>query len=204
MQRPRLKIVRRLGTPLPGLTRKDVEWKAYPPGAHGPTAGRGRSRISGYGKRLQEKQKLRWHYGISERQLQAVFEEASNQPGATGEQLLALLERRLDSVVFRLGFAPTIPAARQLVGHGHILVNGKRVDRVAFRVAPGDEIRVADRGRHIPDVIVAVERGPEVRLPAWLGLDPDDSYRGRVIGTPERTDVPFIVDETAIVEFYAR
>src|SRR5690606_29683804 len=80
MQRARLKIVRRLGTPLPGLTRKDVTWKTYPPGAHGPTPRKGRSRISGYGQRLQEKQKLRWHYGISERQLQAAFEEASSQP----------------------------------------------------------------------------------------------------------------------------
>lgn len=201
MQRPRLKIVRRLGTVLPGLTRKDVRGKSNASGAHGATA---RRRISGYGQRLLEKQKVRWHYGISERQLQAVFDEASRQQGARGERLLALLERRLDSVVFRLGFAPTIPAARQLVGHGHVRVNGVRVDRAGFRVSPGDAIRVSDRARRIPDVASAVERGPEVRLPAWLALDPDDRGHGRVTGQPARADVPFIVDETAIVEFYAR
>ena len=201
MQRPRLKIVRRLGTPLPGLTRKDVRAKNYAPGAHGAT---GRRRVSGYGRRLQEKQKLRFHYGISEGQLQRTFDEASSQPGATGALLLALLERRLDSVVFRLGFAPTIPAARQLVGHGHIRVNGAPVDRAGFRVSPGDEIQVSERGRRIRDVTVAVDRGPEVRTPSWLALDPDDRFGGRVLGRPTRADVPFIVDETAIVEFYAR
>lgn len=201
MQRPRLKILRRLGTPLPGLTRKEARWKTYPPGAHG--AGQ-RRRVSGYGARLQEKQKLRWHYGISERQLQGVFEEASRQTGATGEQLLALLERRLDSVVFRLGLAPTIPAARQLVGHGHVLVNGARVDRAGFRVSAGDEIAVSPRGRRIADVARAVEHGPEVKLPGWLAIDPGDPFRGRVVGAPMRADTPFIVDETAIVEFYAR
>lgn len=201
MQRPRLKIVRRLGTPLPGLTRKDVRAKNYAPGSHGATA---RRRISGYGRRLQEKQKLRFHYGISEGQLQRTFDEASSQPGATGELLLALLERRLDSVVFRLGFAPTIPAARQLVGHGHIRVNGAPVDRAGFRISPGDEIQVSERGRRIRDVTVAVDRGPEVRAPSWLALDPDDCFGGRVLGRPTRADVPFIVDETAIVEFYAR
>lgn len=201
MQRPRLKIVRRLGTQLPGLTRKETRWKTYPPGAHGPAQ---RRRASGYGARLQEKQKLRWHYGISERQLQAVFEQASGQAGATGELLLALLERRLDSVVFRLGYAPTIPAARQLVSHGHVYVNGGRVDRPSYRVTRGEEITLGERARRMPDVQVAVARGPEVRLPGWLALDPDDACRGRIIGDPVRADVPFVVDEVAIVEFYAR
>lgn len=201
MQRARLKIVRRLGTALPGLTRKDVTWKAYPPGAAGRMQ---RRRSSGYRLRLEEKQKVRWHYGISERQLRNLFERAAGEPGATGAVLLSLLERRLDNVVFRLGFAPTIPAARQLVGHGHVLVNGTRVDRAGFRVAAGDEIALSGRARRIPDVVVATARGPEIRLPDGLVIDPDDPFRGRMVALPARADVPFIVDETAIVEFYAR
>lgn len=199
---PRLKKIRRLGTPLPGLTRKEPDWKRYPPGAHGTTRKRGKP--SDYRVRLEEKQKLRWNYGISERQLRRYFDRAAHQPGATGGNLLALLERRLDSVVFRLGLAPTIPAARQLVVHGHVQMNGRRVDRPAYQVQPGDTVRVSERGRDIPDVNTAVERGPQVRLPAFLAHDPEDPFGGRVVGTPTRADVPLLVDEAAIVEFYAR
>lgn len=200
-RRPRLKIVRRFGTPLPGLTRKEAERKPYPPGAHGPSARR--RRPSDYRRRL-EKQKVRFHYGLSETQLRRYFADAVRAPGVTGENLFARLERRLDNVVFRLGFAPTIPAARQLVGHGHILVNRRRVDRPGFAVRPGDEIAVSPRAREIPDVLAAVERGPEIRLPAYLAVDPTDPFVGRVVDWPTRDDVPFIVDDAAIVEFYAR
>jgi len=199
---PRLKRIRRLGTPLPGLTRKAPEWKSYPPGAHGPDPKRRRK--SDYRARLDEKQKLRWNYGVSERQLRTYFEQAARSGGVTGEALLALLERRLDNVVFRLGFAPTIPAARQLVAHGHIRVNGARVDRAGFLVQPGHQVSVSERGRAISDVVEAVERGPEVRLPGYLALDPGDRFTGRVVATPMRGDIPFVVDEAAIVEFYAR
>jgi small subunit ribosomal protein S4 len=200
---PRLKVIRRLGTPLPGLTRKDAEPKASNgPAARSPSA-RPRKK-SAYRIRLEEKQKLRWHYGVSERQLRNYFEDAARQPGPTGENLLALLERRLDSVVFRLGFAPTIRAARQLVSHGHIRVDGRRVDRAAYLVTQGQAIVVSDRAQKIEDVIVAVERGPEVKLPSFLWLNPDFRFAGLVSGTPARADVPFIVDEAAIVEFYAR
>lgn len=201
-RRPRLKIVRRLGTPLPGLTRKDAERRPYPPGPAGPR--RGRRRTSDYRRRLEEKQKLRFHYGVTERQLQRYFARAVRSPGVTGEVLLALLERRLDNVAFRLGFAPTIRAARQLVGHGHIRVNGRRVNRPGLLVEVGDEVAVDPRARTIPDVLAAVDRGPEVRVPGYLALDPDDPFVGRVVDHPTREDVPFIVDETAIVEFYAR
>lgn len=201
-RKPRLKVIRRLGTALPGLTRKQPEWKTYPPGQHGP--GGKRRKASTYRTRLEEKQKLRWNYGISERQLRRYFEVASKEAGPTGENLLALLERRLDNVVFRLGIAPTIPAARQLVAHGHVRVNGKRLDRTSYLVEIGDTVTVSDKTRNNPAVMQAVKRGPELRLPSYLALDPDDGFTGRVIGRPARTDVSLIVDEAAIVEFYAR
>jgi small subunit ribosomal protein S4 len=200
----RLKLIRRFGTPLPGLTRKTPREDAAagrPRGA-GP-ARRPPKKKSEYGRRLEEKQKVRYHYGITERQLRNLFAEARRRAGVTGHNLLALLERRLDNVVFRLGFAPTIPAARQLVSHGHVLLNGKRVSFPAQLVDEGDAIALATKARAIPGVVTAVESGPLVALPTYLTRDAD-GFSGRVSGRPAREDVPFIVDETAIVEFYAR
>ena len=202
-RKPRLKVIRRLGTALPGLTRKQPEWKTYPPGQHGLAAGK-RRKESTYKMRLQEKQKLRYNYGVSERQLRKYFEQAAKQPGPTGENLLAFLERRLDNVVFRLGITPTIPAARQLVNHGHIRVNGRRLDRGSYLVEIGDTITVSEKAKNNPAVIKSVERGPEIRLPGFLAIDPNDKFTGRVIGPPMRNDVSLVVDEAAIVEFYAR
>jgi small subunit ribosomal protein S4 len=201
-RKPRLKVIRRLGTALPGLTRKQPEWKTYPPGQHGVSVKR--KKASTYRMRLEEKQKLRWNYLISERQLRRYFERASKETGATGENLLAHLERRLDNVVFRLGIAPTIPAARQLVSHGHVRVNNRRLDKPSYQVAIGDTITVDEKTRRNATVQSNVERGPEVRLPSFLAIDPDDKFTGRVIGQPARSDVSFVVDEAAIVEFYAR
>jgi small subunit ribosomal protein S4 len=198
---PRVKVIRRLGTPLPGLTRKSTEKRPHPPGQHG--LGKRRTTKSDYRRRLEEKQKLRFHYGITERQLRNYFEEAARTRGVTGEVLLGLLERRLDNVVFRLGLAPTIPSARQLVTHGHVLVNGRRVDRAAAQVQRGDDIAVSEKGRHIPGVVSAVENGPQVALPGYLEHGAD-RFTGRVTGEVGRQDVPFLVDDTAIVEFYAR
>jgi small subunit ribosomal protein S4 len=199
---PRLKVIRRLGTPLPGLSRKDSERRPYPPGEHGRS--RRRRRKSDYRRRLEEKQKLRYQYGVTERQLLKYFEEASKHTGVTGEMLLAFLERRLDNVVFRLGFAPTIPSARQLVVHGHIRVDGRRVDRPGFRVSKGNTISVKQRSREMPVVMESVESGPQVRIPSYLAIDEGDPHLGRVLQDPARADIPFIVDEKAVVEFYAR
>jgi small subunit ribosomal protein S4 len=203
---PRLKAIRRLGTPLPGLTRKTADKKPYPPGQHGPTggAGRGRKKQSEYGRQLLEKQKLRLNYGVSERQMRNYMAQAERQGGKAGDNLLALLERRLDNVVFRLGIAPTIPAARQLVAHGHIRVDGRRVDRAAYMVKPGVHVSVSDRARNMPEVKTSVEHGPQVKLPGYLAIDPSDKFGGRVISLPMRGDVPVIVDDAAVVEFYAR
>ena len=133
--RPRLKILRRLGVQLPGLTRKDGERRPTPPGQHGQTGGRRKKSL--FRKRLEEKQKVRFNYGVTEGQMRRYMATANGMPGVTGHNFLALLERRLDNVVFRLGLAPTIPAARQLVSHGHVLVNGRRVDRPSFLTEAG-------------------------------------------------------------------
>src|SRR5918994_3129686 len=141
--RPRLKIVRRFGVQLPGLTRKSAEKKPYPPGQHGQSQTK-RRKTSEFRKLLEEKQKVRFNYGVSEGQLRRYLGLARKMPGRTGDNLLAVLERRLDNVVFRLGFTPTIPAARQLVSHGHVHVNGKRVDRASFLVSSGDTISLPE------------------------------------------------------------
>jgi len=202
VHRPRLKIVRRLGVQLPGLTRKDAERRPTPPGQHGATPSRRRK--SAFRRRLEEKQKVRFHYGVTESQLRRAFAAATKDPGKTGDNMLARLERRLSNVVFRLGFAPTIPAARQLVAHGHVRVNDERVDRPSYLVTSGDMISLGTHARTIPMVMESVAHGPQVTLPSYLVLDPSDANVGRVLGGPQRADIPFIVDESAIIEFYAR
>lgn len=199
--RPRLKIVRRLRVSLPGLTRKDAARRPYPPGQHGPAASRRRETL--FGRRLKEKQKVQFNYGVTERQMRRYMAEARRLPGVTGHTLLALLERRLDNVVFRLGLAPTVRAARQLVNHGHVRVNERCVDRPAYSVLPGDVITLSERARQRPSIKEWTSLGPVVRLPSYLAIDPDDPTCGHVTGLPVREDVPFPVDHAAIVELYA-
>jgi small subunit ribosomal protein S4 len=202
--RPRLKIIRRFGVQLPGLTRKSAEKKPYPPGAHGQ-AKTGRRKTSEFRRLLEEKQKVRFNYGVSEGQLRRYMALARKMPGRTGDNLLAVLERRLDNVVFRMGFAPTIPAARQLVSHGNIRVNGKRVDRPSYLAESGDEVAVAPgKTRERVSLQEAVEKGPQLRLPSYIAMDPADKFAGRIIGAPMRQDVPFPVNGQSLVEFYAR
>jgi small subunit ribosomal protein S4 len=202
---PRLKILRRFGVQLPGLTRKSAEDRPYPPGQHGAAKQGRRTKISEFRKLLEEKQKVRYNYGVSETQLRRYIGLARKQPGKTGDNVLVILERRLDNVVFRLGFAPTIPAARQLVSHGHVRVNGKRLDRPGYLAQPGDVVSLPPgKIRERPSILEAVERGPQLRLPGYLALDPSDKYSGRVLQSPMRHDVPFPVNEAALVEFYAR
>src|SRR4029450_10805583 len=142
---PRVKVMRALGVALPGLSRKSIEKRPYGPGQHGPT--RRKKTPSDYALRLREKQKVRFNYGVSERVLRRLVEEATRMRGNTGVTLVQLLERRLDNVVFRAGFARTIPGARQLVSHGHIQVNGKTVDRPSYRLRRGDFVTVATKSR---------------------------------------------------------
>lgn len=203
VHRPRLKIVRRLGVQLPGLTRKDAGARPYPPGQHGQSTTR-RRKISAFRRRLEEKQKIRFHYGVGERQLRTYVDRAGTMPGVKGHNLFSLLERRLDNVVFRLGLTPTIPAARQLVSHGHVRVDGKRVDRPSYQVDVGETVSLSARARVRPSIEESIAHGPLVKLPGFLALDPSEPGTGRVIATPMRHDVPFVVDDAAVVEFYAR
>ena len=145
---PRVKKMRALNLDLPGLTRKSMWDRPFPPGVHGAKNVR-RRKMSDYKKQLLEKQKLRLNYGLTERQFRRLYKEAVASRDPSGDKLLEFLERRLDNVVFRAGFAPTIPAARQLINHGHFQVNGKRVDIASYRVKPGEVISLRPRSQEL-------------------------------------------------------
>lgn len=194
---PRLRIVRRLGTDLPGLTRKIADRRPYPPGQHG----QGRQRFSEFKKQLYAKQKLRYNYGLNESQLRNLFVEAQRSREPAGLMLLRLLEQRLDNVVFRAGLAPTIPAARQLVVHGHIQVDGRKVDRPSFRVQPGHQLSLREKSRNLASVEEALAN-PSLRTPAYLSID-ENAKTATMDQVPNREDVPVQVDETLVVEYYS-
>ncbi len=194
---PRLRIARRLGTDLPGLTRKIADRRPYPPGQHG----KGRKRFSEFKKQLYEKQKLRYNYGVGEQQMRNLFEEAQRSRDPAGLVLLRLLEQRLDNVIFRLGLAPTIPAARQLVVHRHMMVDGRIVDRPGYRVTPGEEITVKPKSRDMERIDEAVA-APTLRLPSYLDFD-ESKLAGRMESLPSRSDIPVQVQENLVVEYYS-
>jgi len=194
---PRLRVTRRLGD-LPGLTRKSPR-KAYPPGQHGQA----RRKRSEYAIRLEEKQKLRYNYGITERQLIRYVKQARRASGSTGATILELLEMRLDNTVFRMGMAGTIPAARQLVNHGHILVNGRRMDIPSYQCRPGDVIAVRDRDRSRQLVERNMEYPGLANLPSHLEFD-KNNLTGKVNGVIEREWVALQVNELLVVEYYSR
>lgn len=195
---PKLRIVRRLQQQLPGLTRKVEDVRANPPGQHGAAR---RGRTSDYRLRLEEKQKLRFNYGITEKQMRNYYRSANGQKGDTGKILLQLLESRLDNVVFRMGFAPTIPAARQLVSHGHVVVNESRVNIPSYSVKPGNSISLREKSKKHP-VTVESREDPTLSLPEYLDMDAD-----KLVGTfkrvPERDDIPLEVEENSVVEYYS-
>jgi small subunit ribosomal protein S4 len=196
---PRIKKMRALGLDLPGLSRKTMQKRPFPPGQHGQ---RRRGRRSDYGTQLIEKQKLRYNYGLGERQLRRLMKEARRSKAATGDKLAELIERRLDNVLFRAGFAPTIPAARQLVNHAHFLVNGKKVNIPSFRVKIGDEITLRERSRELKVVEASVGQ-PSLSIPDWMEIDSARRVaRVRALPTPE--SVPFQVDLQAVVEYYSK
>lgn len=197
---PRLARCRRVGVVLPGLTTAGTLDRATPPGQHGA---RRKGKSSDFRDRLLEKQKMRWHYGILEKQFRRYVAEASRRKGATGRTLITLLESRLDNLVWRLGLAATIPAARQLVVHGHITVAGKRVDRPSFHVKPGQVIGVHEKSKAKPFVQTALELAATRIRPGYLEFDPATAS-GKVVTEPQREDLPFECDPQKIVEFYSQ
>jgi len=202
---PRCKICRREGTKLflKGercfTDRCALDRRNYGPGEHGQR----RARISEYRVQLREKQKVRFNYGVSETQFKRYYEIAKRKKGITGENLLLLLERRLDNIVYRMGFASSRPEARQLIGHGHIAVNGRKTDIPSFMVKEGDEIEVREKGKKFEFVKTALENAGQRGIPEWLEVD-EDGMKGKVKTLPERDDLPMEVDETLIVEFYSK
>jgi small subunit ribosomal protein S4 len=186
------------------LTEKcPVERRAYPPGQHGQqTTGRGRKQ-SEYAKQLREKQKVKRMYGLSELQFRNLFEAVTREPGVKGTNLLVALETRLDNVVYRLGFASSRKAARQLVNHGHVEVNGRRVDIPSFKVLPGQEVRVAPASRENLSVKVAQEYASRGQPVSWLSVDAEKAS-GRLLERPTRDAIPINAQEQLIVELYSK
>jgi len=171
----------------------------YPPGQHGQR----RIRVSEYGQQLREKQKVKRIYGVLEKQFRRYFQQAARTKGNTGENLLALLEGRLDNTVFRLGFAGTRAEARQLVRHGHVQVNGKKVNIPSYQVKVGDDLAVREKSRKMQRVIDSLERAQGRPLVSWLTLD-RDKFAGAVGGVPVRAELTLPIQENLIVELYSK
>ncbi len=178
-----------------------IERRGYPPGEHG--TGRRRRRQSEYALQLREKQKVKRIYGLGEKQFRNLFAKAARVPGVTGDNLLVALESRLDNIVYRLGFAPSRKAARQLIRHRHVRIDGRTVDIPSFSVSPGSEIAIAPHAREMPVVKEAVEDRRNRDQLSWLGSD-YDSVSGRMLERPSRADIPLAVEEQLIVELYSK
>ena len=203
---PVCRLCRREGTKLflkgqRCLTDKcEIEKRNFQPGQHGKAR---RPKIVGYGLQLREKQKLRRFYGILEDQFRSYFERAARMKGVTGENLLLMLERRLDNAVYRLGLASSRAAARQLVRHGHIQVSGRKVDIPSYAVAPGEEIAIRESSRKLDVVQRALDLSGGRSVPPWLQLD-REGLKAQVISLPKREDVNFPIQEQMVVELYSK
>ncbi|MEL6152129.1 MAG: 30S ribosomal protein S4 [Chloroflexota bacterium] len=200
---PKAKKMRRFGEVLIPRAKyqKIISTRSYPPGEHGKEKSFRSGRRSDYAQQLDEKQKLSFIYNIREKQLRRYFKEARNQDGPTGENLMKILERRLDNLVYRAGFAATIWAARQMVGHGHILVNGRRLDLPSYQAIPGDQISLRQKMRDNVHVEESMASNPTV--PEYMLLD-RDQFTATLTRIPERSEIPVPIEEQLVVEFYAR
>jgi small subunit ribosomal protein S4 len=176
-----------------------LEKRPYGPGQHGQR----RKKVSEYGLQLNEKQKAKFMYGVSEKQFRNLFKEANRQEGNTGENLIALLERRLDNVVYRMGFATTRRFARQLVSHGHILVDGKRVNIPSYRVKPGQKIEIREKSKNNPQIKRSIELTNQTGIVDWVDVDKDKLF-GIFTKVPKREEVEIPVEERLIVELYSK
>ncbi len=192
---PKVKLSRRVGAPIADIPKHTAKRQLTPPGMHGY---RGR-RLRDYGIRLNEKQKLRYHYSVMEKQFRRYIQNASQRRGNTGEILLRLLEQRLDNVIRRAGFTRTVWASRQIVVHGHVEVNGKKVDRPSFSVNPGDRIILRPRIRNVAKDNMESMAGHLV--PGWMAVNPAE-LTITIITLPTRDETPFDVNTNLIVEFY--
>jgi len=196
---PRVRISRRFGLPIFGPT-KYLERRNYGPGVHGPKS---RRKHTDYGLGLIEKQKLRYYYGLLERQFRGVYEKALKRRGVTGEQMLQILETRLDNVVYHLGFANTRAAARQTVSHGHITVNGRKVNVPSFGLKVNDVVSVKNSSVSRQLATKNLEVATSRAVPGWLSLNKEE-FKGTVMRIPTRDEIQPIANEQAVVEFYSR
>jgi len=196
---PRVRISRRFGIPIFGPT-KYLERRNYGPGVHGPKS---RRKTTEFGEGLIEKQKLRYYYGLMEKQFRGVYEKAKNRRGVTGETMLQILETRLDNVVFHLGFANTRAAARQMVNHGHITVNGRKAAIASFALKVNDVINVKNNSVSRQLATKNLEVATSRAVPDWLSLSKDE-FKGVVMRIPTRDEIKPIANEQTVVEFYSR
>jgi small subunit ribosomal protein S4 len=176
-----------------------IERRKYPPGQHG----QGYRKLSDYGFQLREKQKVRRMYGLLERQFRKYFERAERKKGITGEVLLQLIESRLDTIVFRMGFAPNRRSARQFVRHGHIFVDGREVNLPSFEVKPGSSVEVKQSSKDIPEVVDSISKVEHRGIPSWVEVD-TVNLTGKVLNIPSREDLQLPVQEQLIVELYSK
>ncbi len=199
------KIERRLGVSLAlkgerRLAGKSaLEKRPYAPGQHGQR----RTKVSEYGLQLREKQKAKFMYGVSEKQFRRLFKDASNMEGNTGVNLITLIERRLDNVVYRMGFATTRAFARQLVTHGHLLVDGKKLDIPSYRVKPGQKVEIREKSKSNPQIVRAGELTAQTGLSPWIDVEIEKGF-GIFTRLPEREEVVIPVEERLIVELYSK
>jgi small subunit ribosomal protein S4 len=196
---PRVRISRRLGVPVFGPS-KYIERRPYPPGAHGPKS---RRKHTDYAVGLMEKQKLRFFYGLQERQFRNVYERALRMRGVTGEKMLQILEARLDNMVYQAGFALTRPAARQLVAHGHVRVNGRKVSVPSFFVKVNDVVQVKNHVTSKTIIQKGLESSTSRSVPDWIRLNREE-LSAVLLRVPSRDEIQPIANEQAIVEFYSR
>lgn len=196
---PRVRISRRFGIPIFGPT-KYLERRNYGPGVHGPKS---RRKTTDYGLGLIEKQKLKYYYGLLERQFRGVYEKALRRRGVTGEQMLQILETRLDNVVFHLGFGSTRAAARQMVSHGHVMVNGRKVNVPSFALKVNHVIEIKNNNVSRQLGTKGLELSTSRSVPDWLILSKEE-FKGTVLRVPTREEIQPIANEQAVVEFYSR
>ena len=195
-----VKQSRKLGVALSNKAAKFMERRPYGPGQHGK--GR-RSKVSEYGLQLKEKQKMKYIYGVLERQFRNYFEKATHMKGKTGDNLVKLLEQRLDNVIYRLGFAPTRRAARQLVSHGHFKVNNQKVNIPSYQVKAGETIGVREKSKQLDIIHNAMKRVKDASMYSWVSLD-KAAVTGTFLRVPEREEIPLLANEQLVVELYSK